>query len=103
MTTTDQPVLERARAALQLAEADPGRAVPVATAVARQARAEGDGAAISVAACALGGAALHRGDPEAGVRHLRAAVRAGAAAGDAALVVAARLRLAAVLNLGGHP
>ncbi|MFB9318032.1 CHAT domain-containing protein [Cryptosporangium minutisporangium] len=88
--------------ALRLAEADPGRSVVAATAVARRARRQGEHAAASVAERALGIAALHLRNTDVATRHLRAAVVLGRRAGEVSLVTEARLRLAAVLNLRGR-
>ncbi|TKK86033.1 hypothetical protein FDA94_22690, partial [Herbidospora galbida] len=68
MTTTQDP----ARAALMLAEADPGRAVIVAAEVAARARERRDLAAQSRAERALGIAAVHLDDLATAARHLRA-------------------------------
>jgi tetratricopeptide (TPR) repeat protein len=94
---------DEAREALRLAEADPGRSVPLAIAVVRRARADGDLATASVAERALGLAALHLEDPDAAMRHLRAAVALGHGAGSARLAAEAHMRLAFVLNVRGRP
>ena len=94
---------DQAIEALHLAEADPGRSVPAATALARAARRRGEYAAASVAERALGIAALHLRDADVAAKHLRAAVALGRRAGEPALVAEARLRLAAVLNVRGRP
>jgi len=94
---------DEAREALRLAEADPGRSVPLATAVARRARADGDLATASVAERALGLAALHLEDPDAAMRHLRVAIALGRGAGSARLAAEAHMRLAFALNVRGRP
>ncbi|MGF7239373.1 MAG: hypothetical protein ACQSGP_31115, partial [Frankia sp.] len=66
---------------VRLAESDPRRAVPAATVALRAARRAGDLATASVAARALGLAALHLQDPDAAIRHLRVAAALGARAG----------------------
>ena len=97
--TTD----DRASEALWLAEADPRRSVPFATRILHDARGAGDFATASVAARALGLAALHLEDPDAALRHLRSAAALGQRAGSAALTAEARMRLAFVLNVRGRP
>lgn len=89
--------------ALRLAEADPRRSVPFATSVLRDARESGDFAVASVAARALGLAALHLQHPDAAMRHLRSAAQLGQRAGSATLSAEARIRLAFVLNVRGRP
>src|SRR5919197_3490548 len=93
---------EEAHEALRLAEADPRRSVTLATAVAGRARAGGDLAAASVAERALGLAALQLEDPDAAMRHLRAAIALGLRAGSAHLAAEDRMRLAFVLNVRGR-
>jgi tetratricopeptide (TPR) repeat protein len=97
--TTD----ERAMEALRLAEADPRRCVPLAAGILRAARKAGDFATASVAARALGLAALHLQDPDAAMRQLRSAAALGQRAGSATLTAEARMRLAFVLNVRGRP
>lgn len=97
--TTHDPAGE----ALRLAEDDPRRCVPLATAILRNARRSGDYTTASVAARALGLAALHLQDPDAAMRHLRAAASLGEKAGSAALAAESRIRLAFVLNVRGRP
>jgi tetratricopeptide (TPR) repeat protein len=97
-TTFDEAV-----AALQLAEADPGRSVRPATEAARRARRDGDDAAGSVAVRALGIAALHLQDADVAARHLRRAAVLAGRAERPELATEARLRLAAVLNVRGRP
>jgi tetratricopeptide (TPR) repeat protein len=94
---------DRAIEALRLAEADPRRSVPLATSVLRGARSRGDFATASVAARALGLAALHLQDPDAAMRQLRSAAALGQRAGSADLTAEARMRLAFVLNVRGRP
>src|SRR5207247_586211 len=69
-SVTGTSISDRVRDVLRLAEADPGRSVPLATALAREARAGHDLASASVAERALGLAALHLKDPDAAMRHL---------------------------------
>ncbi len=97
--TTD----DRAQEALRLAEADPRRSVPLAQALLREARQAADFGTASVAARALGLAALHLQDPDAALRQLRAAAALGHRAGSAELAAEARMRLAFVLNVRGRP
>ncbi len=100
---TGTSIRDRVRDVLRLAEADPGRSVPLATALARQARAGGDLASASVAERALGLAALHLKDPDAAMRHLRTAVALGQRAGSTRLAAQAQMRLAFALNVRGRP
>jgi CHAT domain-containing protein/tetratricopeptide (TPR) repeat protein len=93
----------RAAEALRLAEADPRRAVPLATGILLESRRGGDFATASVAARALGLAALHLQDPDAALRQLRSAAALGQRAGSATLAAEARMRLAFVLNVRGRP
>lgn len=88
---------------VRLAEADPRRAVPAATSLLGAARRAGDLGTASVAARALGLAALHLQDPDAAIRHLRVAAALGARAGSAELAAEARMRLAFALNVRGRP
>ncbi|HEY7147445.1 MAG TPA: CHAT domain-containing protein [Streptosporangiaceae bacterium] len=94
---------DRVTEALRLAEADPRRSVPLAAEVLREARGDGDFATASVAARALGLAALHLQDPDAAIRQLRAAAALGVRAGAGTLAAEARMRLAFVLNVRGRP
>ncbi len=89
--------------ALRIAEADPGKSVEAATALARRARLAGELGAAAMAECALGIAALHLQNTDKAVRHLRAAIALGRRAGDGQIAVEARLRLAGVLNVAGRP
>src|SRR6478609_1125828 len=100
MTETMKAAAEEA---LRVAEADPGRSVAAATAIAKRARRVGDLSAAAVAECALGIAALHLQNTDAAARHLRAATALARRAGDQKLVVEVRLRLAGVLNVAGRP
>ena len=93
---------EQAREALRLAEADPAQSAVLARTIAGRARQNGDLAPLSIAERVLGMAALQLQDPEAALRHLRAAIQAGRRAGSADLVAEARLRLAFVLTVRGH-
>ena len=78
---------------LRLAEADPRRAIALATTVVRQAHAERDFAAESDAERALGIAATHLEDIDGAVRHLRSAINLANRAGSAEQAAEARLRL----------
>ncbi|HET8681521.1 MAG TPA: CHAT domain-containing protein [Micromonosporaceae bacterium] len=100
MTST---LIEQARESLRMAESVPGRAVALASAVAGQARAARDHAASSVAARALGLAALHREDLGSSMRHLRAAINYGRRAGAPELAAQARMTLAFVASSRGWP
>ena len=93
---------EQAREALRLAEARPAESAARSGQIARQARQEHDLAALSIAERALGVAALQLEDPDAALRHLRAAMRLGRQAGSAELAAEAQLRLAFALNVRGH-
>ena len=93
---------EQAYEALRLAEGNPAKSAALARAIAGRARKNGDPAPLSIAERALGVAALQLEDPEAALRHLRAAIRAGRRAGAADLVAEAQLRLAFVLVVCGH-
>jgi tetratricopeptide (TPR) repeat protein len=93
---------EQAHEALRLAEGNPARAAALARAIADRARRSGDLAPLSIAERVLGVAALQLEDPDAALRHLRAAIRAGRRAGAADLMAEARLRLAFVLVVRGH-
>jgi tetratricopeptide (TPR) repeat protein len=95
-------LLDRAVAVLHKAEAEPRRAVAPARQLVRMARHDHDYAAASIAERALGIAALHLQDTEEAARHLRTAAALGRRAGAPDLVAEARLRLAAVLNVGGQ-
>ncbi|WP_061300279.1 CHAT domain-containing protein [Herbidospora cretacea] len=99
MTTTQDP----ARAALMLAEADPGRAVEVAASVAATARDHHDLVALSRAERALGIAAVHLDDLATAARHLRAAIRTAGRAGSFELAAEARIRMAFVTSMRGRP
>jgi tetratricopeptide (TPR) repeat protein len=102
-SVTGTTIHDQAREALRLAEADPGRSVPLATALVREARASGDFASASVAERALGLAALHLKDPDAAMRHLRTAIALGRQAGSVRLAAEAQMRLAFALNVRGRP
>ena len=93
---------EQAREALRLAEANPARSAVLAGAIADQARQSGDLAPLSIAERAQGLAAMQLEDPDAALRHLRAAIRLGRRAGSAELVAEAQLSLAFVLNVRGR-
>jgi tetratricopeptide (TPR) repeat protein len=102
MNATSQR-LDHAWEALRLAEADPGQAVALGAQIAREARAERDLAAATVAERALGLAALHLENLDAAVRHLRSAVTLGRRASDPALAAEARMTLAFALSSRGRP
>jgi tetratricopeptide (TPR) repeat protein len=95
----------RARAALRLAEADPGRSAELAATVARQALDERDLAAASVAERALGLATLHMTGEALDIAflHLRTAIRLGDRAAAPALAAEARMTLAFALTVRGRP
>ena len=93
---------ERALEALRLAEANPAKSAKLARAIASGARQEGDLLALSIAERAMGLAALQLEDPDAALRHLRAAIRLGRRAGSAELVAEAQLSLAFALNERGR-
>jgi tetratricopeptide (TPR) repeat protein len=88
---------------LRLAEADPRRTLSLATTVVRQAHAECDFAAESVAERAIGIAAIHLEDIDGAVRHLRSAINLANRAGSAEQAAEARLRLAFALSIRGRP
>jgi tetratricopeptide (TPR) repeat protein len=85
---------QEARAALRLAEAEPERAVVLASTVAQRADDEGDPAAGSVAERAWGLALYHRGTLETAIMHLDRAVRLALAARSPQLAGEARTTLA---------
>jgi len=93
---------DQAREALRLVEANPGKSAVLARAIADQARQKRDLAPLSIAERALGLAALQLEDPDAALRHLRAAIRLGRHAGAAELVAEAQLSLAFALNMRGR-
>ena len=95
MTAT---LAEKAREALRLAEADPGRSAMLAASLAEQARTANDLAAAAIAERALGLAALHTDDAATAIRHLRTAIALGRRARSLGLVAEARMTLAYVLN-----
>src|SRR5690348_5277748 len=90
---------ERVSELLRLAEADPRATIALATAATRQAHAERDLLAESVAERAIGIAAMHLADLDASVRHLRSAIRLADRAGSAEQAAEARIRLAFVLSI----
>ena len=92
----------RAREALQLVDGDPGRAVVLARAIAREAQASGALEAASVAERALGLATLRLEGPDAALPHLRAAIRHGHAARSAELAAEARMTFAITLSTRGY-
>ncbi len=94
-------LIDDARDALRLAESDPGRAADLASDVLGRARQEGDHAAWSVAARALGLAASHNKDLDRAGAHLRIAKVQGRLAGSAALVAQARVTSAFVMSSRG--
>ncbi|MDF5756968.1 CHAT domain-containing protein [Spongiactinospora sp. TRM90649] len=87
---------------LRLAEADPARLTIMATQIADRARARGDFVLASVAARALGVAAVHLEDLGVAARHLRSAIRLAERAGSADLAAEARIRLAFVWCVRGR-
>lgn len=82
---------------LRLAESDPRRAIVAASDVVRTAVAERDMSAAAIAERAWGLAALHLGDIDDAVAHLREAVRHGRRARSTELVASARVTLAGLL------
>jgi tetratricopeptide (TPR) repeat protein len=95
-------LVEQARDALRLAGADPARSAALAQAISRQAVRDRDLAALSVAERVLGMTALRLEDPDAALRHLRAAIRQGVRAGSDELAGEARMGLAFALNVRGR-
>jgi tetratricopeptide (TPR) repeat protein len=93
--------MEQAREALRLAEADPQRAVALASDVLRRALDARDLAIATVAERALGLATLHLHDLDTALRHLRTAIRYGREASPA-LAAEARMTLAFALNRRGR-
>jgi tetratricopeptide (TPR) repeat protein len=96
-------MLEHAREALRLAEADPEKSATLAQQVARRARQENDVAVRSAAERAWGLASLYLTEPDTALRHLRAAIRLGHLAQSPQLAGEARMTLAFVLNVRGRP
>ncbi|HEV8560016.1 MAG TPA: CHAT domain-containing protein [Actinophytocola sp.] len=94
---------ERASEALRMVESDPRRAATLAEQAYREAVANRDGAAAALAKRAWGYAAFHLDDIDVAVRHLRAAVRLGRAAGATGVAAEARMALAGVLSQCGRP
>lgn len=92
----------RAREALELVDSDPRRAVLLARAIAREARACGAIGAASVAERALGLATLRLEGPDTALPHLRAAIQHGHAAGSAELAAEARMTFAIALSTRGN-
>ncbi|MDT4987405.1 MAG: hypothetical protein QOI74_1499 [Micromonosporaceae bacterium] len=99
----DAAVAEQAQEALRLADAEPARAVALATRIVAQARRERDPAAAAVAERAWGLALRHRGDVDSAIAHLREAVRLGRRAGSALLAAEARMTLSSALLERGRP
>ncbi|WIV61802.1 CHAT domain-containing protein [Amycolatopsis nalaikhensis] len=97
------PAREAAEDAMRMADLDPGRALPLAAPAVRLARRDRDPAALAVAERAWGHALLHCGEMDDAVRHLRRSMAAGRAAGSAALVAEARMKLAYALAQQGRP
>ncbi len=93
---------ERAREALRLVDANPAESASLARAVVRQARQDRDFAPMALAEQVLGMTALQLEDPDAAVRHLRAAIRLARRVGSAELLGEAQMRLAFVLNVRGR-
>jgi tetratricopeptide (TPR) repeat protein len=88
---------------LRLAEADPRHTVAIAATVVRQAHAERDFVAESVAERAIGIAATHLEDLDGAVRHLRSAINLAHRADSAEQASEAQLRLAFALSIRGRP
>jgi tetratricopeptide (TPR) repeat protein len=95
--------LDEAEAALQLAEADPGRAAALAAGAVQDALDSRDLRAASVGERALGIAALHQANLDAAKGHLRSAITYGRRAKACDLVVEARIRYAGVVGIAGRP
>ncbi len=93
---------QQASEARRLADSKPAEAVAVAGRVIDQARQDRDFASWAVAERALGVAALRREDPDAALRHLRAAVRLGQRSGSAEVAADARAALANALTRRGQ-
>jgi tetratricopeptide (TPR) repeat protein len=93
---------EQASEARRLAEAKPAEAVALASRVVDQARQDRDFASWAMAERVLGMAALQLEDPDAALRHLRAAVRLGQRAGSAEVTADARTGLAFALHVRGR-
>ena len=89
--------LAEARAAMRLADLQPGRAVPAAAAAVRRALRERDTAAAALAEQAWGHALLQCSEVGEAVAHLRRAVRHGERAGRRALAGESRMKLAFAL------
>jgi tetratricopeptide (TPR) repeat protein len=95
--------IEQAREALRLADADPARAVVLASVVVSQALKAHDVAAAAVAERARGLAALHLKDLDTALRHLRLAIAHAHQARSPRLAAEARMTLAFTLNRRGRP
>lgn len=103
MVAVSGSVLDAARAAMRLADADPGRAVETAARAVRAARRAGAPDAVALAEQAWGAALLQAGEVDGAIRHLR---RAAADDGDTgrqarmklAFALVQRGRLAAALH-----
>lgn len=93
---------EQAREALRLAEAHPAESAAHARTIAREAHQRHDLVSASIAERVLGLAALQLEDPDAALRHLRAAMRLGRRAGLDGLAAEAQMSLAFALNVRGH-
>jgi tetratricopeptide (TPR) repeat protein len=92
-----------AAAALTLAPHDPERARALGLEARRQARTDGDPAALSTAELALGSAAKELNDLPTALRHVRRALQAAERAGLVVHAARARLVLASVLLPLGNP
>src|SRR5689334_15896147 len=99
MTTA---LVARAGEALDMAGSDPARAVSLSSALVRQARANRDHTALSIAERALGIAALHRRGLDAAIGHLRDAIAHARRAGSTDLAAQARMTLAFALSSRGR-
>jgi tetratricopeptide (TPR) repeat protein len=93
---------EQAASALRLAESNPARAAELATSVTLRAHRDRAFDALSVASRARGVAALNLEDPDAALRHLRAAIRLARQANSAELAAEARVTLAFALAVRGR-
>jgi len=98
---SDQAVSERAEQAIRLASVDPEQARRLAVEIRVTALARRDWTSVSLAARALGVAALQLGHMAAAVAHHSSAVQAAHRAGSAQLVGEARMSLAGAYVLRG--
>lgn len=95
--------LLRAQEALDIARADPRRAVAMATLSGARAIESGDLPAANVSERALGLAAVHIEDLDSAVRHLRRSIELARRASSTRLAAQARVSLAGALSRQGRP